>query len=176
MKQAVIGLIPTPSQADALIVTLRARGIKGADISFRMHDFVRLRGSISIIETKAPEFIRGGAAIGLLFGSVIGWLAGAGFISVPVIGSLTAAGPALAALTGAFAGGAIGGLVGAPIGLALPTVEPRQNPSRQNDGSVLVEVRTDDTDIAQSIEQILKAGGAQEVTCTKDEHLIDSIK
>ena len=56
--------------------------------------------------TKAPEGAAAGAGTGALLGGALGWLVGIGALAIPGVGPLIAAGPILAALSGAALGGA----------------------------------------------------------------------
>ncbi len=67
----------------------------------------------------------GAVAGGVLVGA-LGWLVGIGSLAIPGVGPLIAAGPILAALTGAAAGGAVGGLTGGLIGLGIPEYEAKR--------------------------------------------------
>ena len=55
--------------------------------------------------TKAPEGAATGAGTGAVLGGGLGWLAGIGALAIPGLGPLIAAGPIMAALTGAAVGG-----------------------------------------------------------------------
>jgi len=168
MKQAVIGLVPTTMQADALMVLLRATGIKDSDISVVMPDFIASRDLGHEKHSKAPEGASAGAGTGLVIGGALGWLAGMGAVSLPGLGPLLAAGPILAALSGAAVGGAAGGLIGTLIGLGIPEYEARQYEGKLRDGNILVSVHTEDYQTAKAVREILKAGGVQDATCTAE--------
>ena len=60
---------------------------------------------------KAPEGATTGAATGGATGGVLGLLAGIGALAIPGLGSFIAAGPIMAALSGAAVGATIGGVV-----------------------------------------------------------------
>src|SRR5256886_13703086 len=62
--------------------------------------------------TKAPEGATTGAATGGATGGVIGLLAGIGALAIPGVGPFIAAGPIIAALSGAGRGAAAAGGVG----------------------------------------------------------------
>jgi hypothetical protein len=59
-------------------------------------------------------------------GGVIGLLAGIGALAIPDIGPFIAAGPIMAALSGAAVGAATGGVVGGLIGLGIPEIEAKR--------------------------------------------------
>jgi len=155
-------------QADALIVSLKAASISNSDISVVMPDFVASRDLGHEKHSKAPEGASAGAGAGLIVGGALGWLAGIGAVSLPGIGPLIAAGPIMAALSGAAVGGAAGGLIGTLIGLGIPEYEARQYEGKLRDGNILLSVHTEDNDKAKEVANILKAGGVQDVTCSAE--------
>ena len=53
------------------------------------------------------------AGTGAVLGGGLGWLAGIGALAIPGLGPFIAAGPIMAALSGAALGGTLGGLTGA---------------------------------------------------------------
>ena len=76
--------------------------------------------------TKAPEGAATGAGTGALVGGTLGWLAGIGTLAIPGVGPLIAAGPIMAALSGAAVGGTVGGVSGALIGMGIPEYEAKR--------------------------------------------------
>lgn len=162
MKQAVVGMVPTPKQADSLIVSLRAHGVSSSDISLIMPDFVANRAS-NQRQNNAPAAATAGAGTGVVLGGAVGWLAGIGAISIPGLGPLVGAGPIMAALSGAAVAGGVGGFIGALIGFGIPEYEARQYEGKLRDGNILVSVHAENNETAKSVEQILRAEGAQHV-------------
>ena len=61
--------------------------------------------------TKAPEGATTGATTGGITGGVLGLLAGIGALAIPGVGPFIAAGPIMAALSGAAIGAATGGVM-----------------------------------------------------------------
>src|SRR5436190_5400434 len=95
-------------QAEYLVARLQAAGYSENDISVLMADKQGSRDFAHVHHTKAPEGATVGAGTGVAVGGVVGWLAGIGALAVPGLGPLVAAGPIMAALSGAAVGGTVG--------------------------------------------------------------------
>ena len=76
-----------------------------------------------------------------MLGGIGGWLAGIGALAIPGVGPLIAAGPILAALSGAAVGGAVGGLAGALVGIGIPEYEAKRYEGRIKSGNILISTR-----------------------------------
>jgi hypothetical protein len=90
----------------------------------------------------------------------MGWWAGAGLISVPGLGPFIAAGPILAALSGAGLGSAAGGLIGAIAGFCVPEYEARRYDGKLDAGNILLSVHCENVGELKKAKQILKDSGA----------------
>jgi hypothetical protein len=163
MNQAVIGIVPTVVQANAIVEELRNRGFKNTDLSVVMPDEASFRDFGHEKHSKAPEGTTAGASTGFVLGGALGWLAGAGALVVPALGPLLVAGPIVAALSGAALGGSFGGLVGALIGMGIPEIEAKQYEGKLKDGNVLISVHTETSDAVKFAEETFKTIGAQHV-------------
>src|SRR5207253_2449651 len=104
------------------------------------------------------------ATTGGVIGGVLGWLVGLGTLAVPGVGPLIAAGPIVAALTGAGVGGAIGGIAGALLGLGIPEYEAKRYEGRIKEGGILLSVHCDDSNWTKRAKEILERTGAQDVS------------
>jgi uncharacterized membrane protein len=94
----------------------------------------------------------------------LGWLAGVGALAIPGLGPLIAAGPILAALSGAAVGGSLGGLAGALVGLGIPEFEAKQYESRLRTGNILMCVHVDDTEEAGLVREIMAEEKAEDIS------------
>jgi len=169
MKEAVICIVPTESQAENIVDSLRAAGFFPSDISILMPDTTGVRDLGHEKHSKAPEGTSTGAGTGAIVGGALGWLAGIGMLAIPGVGPFVAAGPIMAALSGAAIGAAGGGVVGGLIGLGMPEWEAKQYEGKLNEGNVLLSVHTEDGAQAKRAEEIFKAAGAKEVKRTSEE-------
>jgi hypothetical protein len=118
--------------------------------------------------TKAPEGAVAGAGTGAVIGGALGWLAGIGTLAVPGLGPLIAAGPIMAALSGAAVGGGVGGLTGALIGMGIPEFEAKRYEGKVKNGSALLSVHSDSSEATDQAKKIFEAEGAEDIT-TREE-------
>ena len=103
-KKAVLGLVARHTQADAIVDALQRAGFPNSDISALFPDKQGTRDFAHEKNTKAPEGAVAGAGAGGAIGGTIGLLAGIGALAIPGLGPFIAAGPIMAALSGAAAG------------------------------------------------------------------------
>ena len=115
MARAVYCTVKTSTHASAIVDRLKSAGFHSNDVSVLAPDENGTREFAVDNETKAPEGAAAGVGTGALLGGGLGWLAGIGALAIPGVGPLIAAGPILAALTGAAIGGSVGGVTGALI-------------------------------------------------------------
>jgi uncharacterized membrane protein len=169
MKQAVLCIVKTESQAENIVDSLRVAGFFPSDISILMPDTTGVRDMGHEKHTKAPEGTSTGAGAGAVVGGALGWLAGVGLLAIPGVGPFVAAGPIMAALSGAAIGAAGGGVVGGLIGLGIPEMEAKQYAGKLEEGNVLLSVHTEDADQVKRAEEIFKAGGARDISRASEE-------
>jgi hypothetical protein len=98
----------------------------------------------------------------MVVGGALGWMIGIGGLAVPGIGVFIAAGPLMTALAGA----TIGGVAGALIGLGIPEYEAKRYEGKIRDGNILLSVHTSDRDQVSRSKEILKNGGADNISYT----------
>src|SRR4029434_533006 len=111
-KKSVFCMATSRDQADRIVDQLKNANFCNNDISALFadkgtsHDFAHEQN------TKAPEGAATGAGTGGVIGGALGWIAGIGALAIPGVGSFIAAGPIIAALSGAAIGAAVGGIAG----------------------------------------------------------------
>lgn len=164
MATAVYCIARSESQAIRIAEKLRAGGFRADDISLLYPDPQGRRDLAHENSTKAPEGATVGAGTGAVIGGTLGWLAGIGAIAIPGVGSLIAAGPILATLSGAAAGGTLGGLGGALVGTGIPEYEAQQYEGKLNQGNILLSVHADDRDEALRIREIMSDEKAEDIS------------
>jgi hypothetical protein len=169
MKQAVVCIVPTEIQAEQIVDALRTAGFTNSDISVLLPDKNATQDAGHEKHSKAPEGASTGAGTGMILGGALGWLAGIGALAIPGVGPFVAAGPIMAALSGAAIGGAAGGATGGLIGLGIPEYEAKLYEGKLRDGNLLLSVHTEDNDEARRVEEIYKAGDAKDVSRTGEE-------
>ena len=101
----------------------------------------------------------------------MGWIAGIGALAIPGVGPFIAAGPIIAALSGAAIGAAAGGIAGGLIGMGIPEIEAKRYEGKIRTGNILISVHTDDAGEIARAKDIFKQAGAQDI-CTTGEATI----
>ena len=174
MSKAVICIAKTEAQAETIVTRLESAGVSTSDISVLMPDRSGSRDFAHEHNTKAPEGATIGGSAGGVAGGVLGLLAGIGALAIPGVGPFIAAGPIMAALSGAAVGAALGGITGALVGLGMPEYEAKQYEDKVKSGNILVSVHTHDNDEANRIKDILQDADAEDVSITGEEVVSDS--
>ena len=163
MKRSVFGILQTREQAEGVVERLKNSGFVSSDISMLFADTTGSHDFAHEHATKAPEGTATGGATGFVVGGILGWLAGIGSLAIPGIGPVIAAGPIMAALSGAAVGTAIGGIAGALIGMGIPEYEARRYESKIKEGNILVSVHSETSEMADRAKEILKACSAEDI-------------
>jgi hypothetical protein len=168
MSKAIFCTVRSYTQAAQVVDQLKDAGFSNQDISVLMSNTTGTREFAIENETKAPEGAATGAGTGAVLGGGLGWLAGIGALAIPGLGPLIAAGPILAALSGAAVGGTIGGVTGALIGLGIPEYEASLYEGKVRGGCALICVHTDDVDESDRARQIFEAAGGEDITTARE--------
>lgn len=144
---------------------LRSAGFRDSDISFVMTGNDGKGAERVVVEenTKAPEGASTGAGAGLLLGGALGWAAGIGALAIPGLGPFIAAGPIMAALSGAALGTATGGVTGGLIGLGFSEHEAKEYEGHLREGKAFVSVHVDSAEEAIRARDVLTRAGAEKV-------------
>src|ERR1039458_751461 len=108
MKKSVMCIVQNQTQANSIVGNLQNAGFSSSDISVLFPDRQGSKDFAHEHNTKAPEGAVAGAGAGGALGGTIGLLAGIGALAIPGLGPFIAAGPLLAALSGAAAGATVG--------------------------------------------------------------------
>lgn len=166
MNNAVFGIANTAEQAESIVTRLQSLGIQTSDVSVLFPDKAGTRDFAHEKNTKAPEGATTGGLAGMGVGGALGLLAGIGALAIPGVGPLIAAGPIMAALSGAAVGGATGGLIGALVGLGIPELEAKQYEGKVRAGNILISVHTESGDERARAKQALEEAGATDVSST----------
>src|SRR5207248_11348626 len=106
-----------------IVENLKAAGFSNNDISVLFPDKAGTKDCAHEQQSKAPEGAAVGDGAGVVLGGALGWLVGIGALAIPGLGPFIAAGPIMAALSGAGAGALAGGLTGALVGMGIPEYE-----------------------------------------------------
>jgi hypothetical protein len=176
MKKAVFGIVKTENQAINIANQLQAAGFSPNDISVLFPDRTGTRDFAHEQHTKAPEGAAAGAGTGAVLGGALGWMVGIGSLAIPGLGPFIAAGPIMAALAGAGAGAAAGGLAGALIGMGIPELEAKQYEGKIKNGNILLSVHAEDGKEVTRAKEILKNGGAKDISYTGEASVPNSAR
>lgn len=160
---AVFCIVRDQTQAIATVDQLRTAGFTGDDISVLLPDKGGSRDFAHEQHTKAPEGAAAGGITGGVLGGTLGWLVGIGALAIPGLGPFIAAGPIMAALSGAALGAGLGGLTGALVGLGIPELEAKLYEGKLKQGNVLIAVHSEDRTQTATAERIFKDAGATDI-------------
>jgi hypothetical protein len=168
MKKAIIAIVPTRVQAEAVASQLHEVGFATNDISVLFPDKRGAKEFAHEHNTKAPEGATLGGSAGGVIGGTIGLLAGIGALAIPGLGPFIAAGPIMATLSGAAAGAAVGGVAGALVGMGIPEYEAKVYEGRLRAGNFLIAVHTESAEEQARARDIFASTGVKDVS-TKSE-------
>ncbi|TMP94859.1 MAG: DUF1269 domain-containing protein, partial [Verrucomicrobia bacterium] len=97
-----------------------------------------------------------------------GLLAGIGALAIPGVGPFIAAGPIMAALSGAAVGAATGGVVGGLIGLGIPEIEAKRYEEKLKKGNYLIAMHTNKSEDVDRAKHIFKTAGAEDISTVSE--------
>jgi len=163
MGKAIFCIATRDEQARMIVDDLRAAGFAANDISVLFPDKSTTKNFAHEKNTKAPEGATTGAGTGAVLGAAAGWLAGIGALAIPGLGPFIAAGPIMAALSGAAVVGVAGGLVGALVGMGVPEFEAKRYEGRVKGGNILISVHSDDSDETRRAKDVFERHGAEDI-------------
>jgi hypothetical protein len=167
-KKSVFCIATSRPQADLIVEQLKNANFFNNDISVLFPDKGTTRDFAHEKHTKAPEGTATGAGTGGVIGGALGWIAGIGALAIPGVGPFIAAGPIMAALSGAAVGAAVGGIAGGLIGLGIPEIEAKRYEGKIKEGNLLISVHTENSEEITRAKEIFTRAGAQDI-CTTGE-------
>jgi len=174
MTSITTGLYKSLNEASDAVRMLEESGVPLADIRIiasqhlekvvSQGDLIPNDSVADDSHSKAPAGFAIGAAGGGTVGAIVAGVSAAGAIATGGASlGLIAIGPVIAALAGAGAGAAAGSVVGGMVGAAIPEADQKLYEQAINAGSVLVGVKTEDSDRRKSVKATLHATGAEQV-------------
>ena len=167
-KKSVFCIATSRDQADGIVGQLKSASFSNNDISVLFPDKDSTRDFAHEKNTKAPEGAVTGAGTGGVIGGALGWVAGIGMLAIPGVGPFIAAGPIMAALSGAAIGAAAGGIAGGLIGMGIPELEAKRYEGKVKAGNLLISVHTESSEEIKRAKDIFTKAGAQDI-CTTGE-------
>src|SRR5207344_724040 len=165
-KKSVFCIASSREQAERIVDQLKCSNFSNNDISVLFPDKGTTRDFAHEKNTKAPEGAVTGAGTGGVIGGALGWIAGIGALAIPGVGPFIAAGPILAALSGAAVGAAVGGIAGGLIGLGIPEIEAKRYEGKIKAGNILISVHTENSDDIARAKNLFTRAGAQDICVT----------
>lgn len=168
MGTSVLCIAQNESSANVIVDNLKNAGFSYNDISVLFPDKRSTRDFAHEKNTKAPEGAMTGAGAGGVVGGTLGLLAGIGLLAIPGVGPFIAAGPIMAALSGAAVGAAAGGLAGGLIGLGIPEIEAKRYEEKVQGGNILISVHAESGDEVKRAKEIFENAGATDITSTSE--------
>jgi hypothetical protein len=164
MSKSIFCIASNEYQAEQIVQSLRTEGFSNNDISVLFPDKRTTKNFAHEKNTKAPEGAAAGGGTGMAVGAALGWLAGIGALAIPGVGPFIAAGPIMAALSGAAVGGAVGGLTGALVGMGIPEFEAKRYEGRIKSGNILISVHSEDSDETSRAKKIFEDARAEDIS------------
>jgi H+/gluconate symporter-like permease len=95
-------------------------------------------------------------------------LAGIGALAIPGVGPLIAAGPIMAALTGAAIGGTVLGVTGALVGMGIPEFEAKRYEGKVKSGNALISVHSENSDETKRAQTIFEQADAEDISTASE--------
>lgn len=163
-------------QAERIVNNLKSANFSNNDISVLFPDKETTKDFAHEKNTKAPEGAITGAGTGGVVGGALGWIVGIGALAIPGVGPFIAAGPILAALSGAALGAAAGGIAGGLIGLGIPELEAKRYEGKVKEGNILLSVHTENSEEIKQAKVIFTNAGAHDICTTGESAAPDAPK
>jgi hypothetical protein len=153
--------------AERAYQSITDRGYKTEDVNLLMSDDTRKKHFSSDKEdtdlgNKALKGAGAGSAIGGTVGAILAVVAAAGTLAIPGL-NIIAAGPIVAALTGAGAGGIAGGLIGSLVGWGIPEERAKVYESGIKNGGIVLGVNPRTDEDAEYFEQEWKKNRGEQI-------------
>ncbi len=167
-KQSVFCIAITRSQAEQIVDQLKEANFSNSDISALFSDQESAHDFAHEKHTKAPEGAVAGVGTGGLIGGSLGWIAGIGALAIPGVGPFIAAGPIIAALSGAAIGATVGGITGGLIGMGIPELEAKRYEGKLKEGNILISVHTENSEEIARAKDIFADAGAEDICTVSD--------
>ncbi len=167
-KKSVFCIAASRLQADQIVDQLKDAHFSNNDISALFADKTTSHDFAHEKNTKAPEGAVTGAGTGGVIGGALGWIAGIGALAIPGFGPFIAAGPIMAALSGAAIGATVGGIAGGLIGMGIPELEAKRYEGKLQEGNILISVHTENGEEVTRAKDIFTHAGADDI-CTTGE-------
>jgi len=175
-KKSVFCIATSRPQANQIVNLLKDANFSNSDISALFADNESAQDFAHEKHTKAPEGAVTGAGTGGIIGGALGWIAGIGALAIPGVGPFIAAGPIIAALSGAAIGATVGGIAGGLIGLGIPELVAKRYEGKLKEGNILISVHTESSEEIKRAKEIFDHAGAEDICTVADSSIPGSSK
>lgn len=167
-SKVVTGMFKDRESAERAYQSVTDRGYKTDDVNLLMSDdtrkkhFASDKGDDTDLGNKALKGVGTGSAIGGTVGAILAVVAAAVTLAIPGL-NIIAAGPIVAALTGAGAGGLAGGLIGGLVGWGIPEERAKAYESGLKEGGIVMGVNPRNDEDAEYFEKEWKKNRGEQV-------------
>ena len=164
--KTVVGVFDTMDDAQNAVRQLESAGVSRDNVSViankNVSGYENAAGTDTGVKPTEAGSVATDAGIGAALGGVGGLLLSFAGLAIPGVGPILAAGPIVAALSGAGIGAVAGGLIGALTESGIPEDEAHAYAEGVRRGHILVTAKVDDS-VAARASQILDSHGALDV-------------
>lgn len=167
-NQSVFCIATSRSQAEQIVDQLKEANFANSDISALFSDQDSAHDFAHEKHTKAPEGAVAGVGTGGVIGGTLGWIAGIGALAIPGVGPFIAAGPIIAALSGAAIGATVGGITGGLIGMGIPELVAKRYEGKLKEGNILISVHTESSEEIATAKEIFSDASAEDICTVSD--------
>lgn len=150
MAKAVFCIAASEFQAEAIVNEAKVAGFTDDEISVLLPDRA---GTLSQDWTNKAQ-------------SALGWLTGIGPINIPGLGPFIAAGPIMAALTGASAGSSPGGIRAVLDSMGIPEEQSRNYEQKVIASNILIFFLSENLEQTNRALAIFRQAGAEDIAVT----------
>ena len=162
-KKSAFCFATSRTQADYIIEHLEVAQFSRDDISALSSDRGTSRDFAHEKSTNAPEGAVAGESTGGFLGGALGWSASIGVLVIPGVRPFLAAGPIMAALSGAAIGAALGGITEGLVGMGIPEIEAKRYEGKISEGNILISMHTETAGQIEQAQAIHAEAGAQDI-------------
>ena len=167
-SKVVTGMFRDRESAERAYQSVTDRGYKTEDVNLLMSDDTRKKHfskddeNDTELGNKALKGAGAGAGIGGTVGAILAVIGAAGTLAIPGL-NIVAAGPIVAALTGAGAGGLAGGLIGSLVGWGIPEDRAKAYESGLKEGGIVMGVNPRNDEDAEYFENQWKSNRGEQI-------------
>ncbi len=168
-EKSVFCVVQNPGHAEQIVTQLKNAEFTEEDISVLLPDPESTREFAEETKVKAPEGMISDVSKGGLIGGTLGMILGIGALAIPGVGPFIAAGPIVAALSGAAIGAATGSIAGVLVGMGVPEIEAKSYELDIEAGKILISVHAADSKEIERAKAIFTQANAEGIYATGEE-------